>query len=164
MALSADTRVDEPGGMIGLNGSLVAVLCGAYFVLLVCALSSGPSIGADPRPAQNFANKMEPSPGRWSREVTRNMKSRAPVVVAYARAAMDQATRSRRTDDMIGAIVLSLRRTQQGPIGHPSRTVRCDRQRRATSCRGVIARNVPARESLPFVTPQRSADPSSRRT
>jgi hypothetical protein len=55
MALCADPRVDEPGGVIGLNGSLVAVLCVAYFVLIVCAVSYGQSTaaghpsGAEPR-------------------------------------------------------------------------------------------------------------------
>ena len=29
------------GSMIGLNGSLVMVLCAAYFVLIACALSLG---------------------------------------------------------------------------------------------------------------------------
>jgi hypothetical protein len=38
MALSTTRRTDESGGVIGLNGPLVALLCAAYFALFVCAL------------------------------------------------------------------------------------------------------------------------------
>jgi hypothetical protein len=85
--------------MIGLNGSLVAVLCLAYFVLFAVALSYGQS------PAEDAAGMAQRS--------TRSTRPGAETIVAYTRSARDHQARSHRTDQAIGAIVLSLRHGQR---------------------------------------------------
>jgi hypothetical protein len=49
MALAPAPGRDESGGVIGLNGPLVAVLCAAYFVLFVCALSDADGVRTSAR-------------------------------------------------------------------------------------------------------------------
>lgn len=112
MALSAAGRADESGGVIGLNGPLVALLCVAYFVLIACALSTGRSdaraVRAEPRRDRELARRCE----RRS-PATRRPDAEAPALVAYALTTMDHAARSRRLDETIGSIVLSLRGTER---------------------------------------------------
>jgi hypothetical protein len=108
MALGDQSREDESGRVIDLNGPLVALLCVAIFVLICCALSYGES--ALDRARVPARRERERSPG-CDRRTTNAAGSEAPetaIAVAYALTSMDRASRSRRTEKAISEIVLGL--------------------------------------------------------
>jgi hypothetical protein len=103
MALSIARRRDEPGGVIGLNGPLVVLLCAAYFVLFVCALSYSPSDAGSVRAPVRREGEMTRGCGRQSAGAPRGTGSGVRVVASYALTTMDHEARSRRIDATIGA-------------------------------------------------------------
>ena len=112
--------------MIGLNGSLVAVLCIAYFALIVCALPLGCAAGDGDR-----------AMARSDDELERRRRLRSPAatclgsersVVAYARTTMDHDAASREAAQTIGAMVLTLQRSARLDSGE-HRAIRCEHRR-----------------------------------
>src|SRR5262245_65132586 len=86
--------------MVGLNGALVSLLCGAYFALIVCALW-------DEDPADE-----------------RDGDSRSQLVAANSLANRHERARVERVDQTISGIVLSLRRRER-PTRRRRRPARC---------------------------------------
>jgi hypothetical protein len=116
--------------VIGLNGSLVAVLCIADFVLIVCALSLGCAAGDGDRATARSYDELE----RPYDELERRRRLGSPAakclsselsVAAYARTTMDHDTASREAAQTIGATVLSLQRSQRLGSGE-HRAIRCE--------------------------------------
>jgi hypothetical protein len=78
--------------MIGLNGSLVAALCIAYFVLIACALAFGRT-AADGDQAMIRSENEQNEQDRRRRQhsfATARRASALPAVVTYARTTTDE--------------------------------------------------------------------------
>jgi hypothetical protein len=130
MALSVTYGRDDPGRMVALNGPLVALLCAAYFVLVVCALSYGQSPSHGVGRSARRDGEIARSCSRRS-DVSGACGSEAAAPVAYALMTMEREARSRRLDQTINAVVLGL---QSDPANRPveqRRTERCERGGRA---------------------------------
>jgi len=121
--------------MIGLNGSLVAVLCLAYFVLIASALAFGRAAGDGDRAMVRYDNELERRRRRHTPSTARE-DSALPNVVAYARTTSDDDAASRRVAEMIDATVLSLRPSERSCSAEP-RATRCERRLRSSSHRSV---------------------------
>jgi hypothetical protein len=109
--------------VIGLNGSLVAVLCIADFVLIVCALSLGCAAGDGDRATAGSHDELERR-RRLGSPAAKCLSSELSVA-AYARTTMDHDTASREAAQTIGATVLSLQRSQRLGSGE-HRAIRCE--------------------------------------
>jgi hypothetical protein len=81
-----------------MNGSLITLLCIAYFALVVCALSPSRA----------------PDPGAGALEDSANEAER---VVAFARSSSDHDAESRRVARLISATVLSLQQRERHDAG-----------------------------------------------
>ena len=121
--------------MIGLNGSLVAVLCIAYFVLIVCALAFGRAAADGDRAMLRCENELDRRRRQHSLAATRQ-NSALPAVVTYARTTSDDEATSRRVAQMIDATVLSLRPSERRCSVEP-RATRCERRTRPSTPRSV---------------------------
>ena len=80
-----------------MNGSLIAILCIAYFVLIACALSLTRAADLGDHALENADNDAE--------------RVESERVIAYARSSTDHDAESRRVAQLIGATVMGL---QQG--------------------------------------------------
>jgi hypothetical protein len=128
--------------VIGLNGSLVAVLCIADFVLIVCALSLGCAAGDGDRATARSYDELER--GRRLRSHAAKGLGSELSVAAYARTRMDHDTASREAAQTIGATVLSLQRSERLGSGE---VIRCEHRH-----------GTPSR----FPTPRRDTDNTHR--
>lgn len=121
--------------MIGLNGSLVAILCIAYFVLIACALAFGRSAADGDQAMVRSENELARRRRQHSFAATREDSS-LPAVVTYARTTSDDEATARRVAQMIDATVLSLRPSPRSCSVEP-RTARCERRARPARQRSV---------------------------
>ena len=86
--------------MIGLNGSLVAILCIAYFVLIACALAFGRAAADGDQAMVRSENELARRRRQHAFAATRE-DSALPAVVTYARTTSDDEAdgASGRADD-----------------------------------------------------------------
>jgi hypothetical protein len=122
--------------MIGLNGSLVAVLCIAYFVLIACALAFGRTSAADGDQAMIRSENEQDRRRRQHSFATTRQDSALPAVVTYARTTTDDEAAARRVAQMIDDTVLSLRPSGRSCSVEP-RAARCERRTRPASQRSL---------------------------